>query len=252
MRNQKQKKLSVVNQIIAVFVLGLILGVYYYAPVFIRMRGEYDAGHHKLSGVLGFSIFRLPVVYHKQEHSLSCEIAALKMALSGVGVDVPENELIQKLRFDPTSRSKGIWGDPYTGFVGDIDGKMGKTGYGVYWQPVADVANNYVYSEVIENASPQILAEHLLEGRPIVWWGYFGRGKKINWQTPVGKKIEAVDGEHARTLVGFAGSKENPEGFFIFDPIYGEMFWTTEELLENSKPFNNSGIVVYPNDSFFN
>lgn len=252
MRKSKTKiKNELRVKIIATVVLGIFFALYSYMPALIAFRGRYYAKKHNSSNVLGLSIFRLPVKYHKQEHSLSCEIASLKMALNGVGIEVEEGELIRRLKFDPTPKTKGVWGNPYTGFVGDIDGKMGKTGYGVYWQPIADVGNGYTYSEVIQNASPEELAEHLLKGRPIVWWGFFGRGKKISWQTKEGLNIQAIDGEHARTLVGFAGSKESPEGFFIFDPIYGEMFLKTEELVKNSEPFNNSGVVVYPRDVLF-
>ena len=77
---------------------------------------------------------KLDVPYHRQEHSLSCEIAALKMALDYYGLKISESDLIKELVFNTKdSRSKNnIWGDPDLGFVGNIDGKIPNGGYGVY------------------------------------------------------------------------------------------------------------------------
>ena len=194
------------------------------------------------------SITKLPVPYHRQEHSLSCEIASLKMALGYHGISVSESDLIGFLPFDATPKSKGVWGDPYKAFVGDINGKMGITGYGVYWEPIAQVGRVWKKTEVLENGTPQDLAEHISEGQPIIIWGYYGRGKKLSWTTPEGKRIEAINGEHARVVTGFVGDKTNPEGFVVLDPIYGELFWTTKELLNNWGAFNNHGVVVYAED----
>jgi uncharacterized protein YvpB len=196
--------------------------------------------------VAGTTIAKLNVPYHRQEHSLSCEIASLKMALNYAGVDVSESELIDKLYFDsPTYKTSGVWGDPYEGFVGDIDGKMGRTGYGVYWEPVAHVGSFYRPTHHFTHMSPQDLANHILNNRPVVVWGYFGRGSKLAWNTDEGEKVNAVNGEHARVVIGFTGSRENPEGFHILDPIYGELYWSTDKLMKNGAPFQNAGVVVY-------
>src|SRR5262245_35642970 len=40
--------------------------------------------------VAGLHLIRLPVVYHHQEHSLSCEVASLQMGLSAIGINVSE------------------------------------------------------------------------------------------------------------------------------------------------------------------
>ncbi|MBX4187223.1 MAG: C39 family peptidase [Candidatus Doudnabacteria bacterium] len=195
--------------------------------------------------IAGGSITQLPAVYHRQEHSLSCEIASLKMALSVYGLDVPESELIQKLNFDSTPRSSNSWGDPYQGFVGSIDGKMLGDGYGVYWDPIAAVGNEYLKAEV-KKFTAQDLARELADGRPVVSWGFSGRGKKVSWTTPDGKTISAINGEHARTIVGFTGSVDSPTSFIIMDPIYGKLHWRTKDLMNNWAPFGNMGVVIYP------
>jgi uncharacterized protein YvpB len=234
---------------VSLTILLIALGFIYNSPKALYLRGRLLAKLTKMPKVNGVSLVKLPAIYHRQEKTLSCEIAALKIALSAHEINVTETELESKLKFDPTLKVNGIWGDPYEGFVGDIDGRMGVTGYGVYWNPIAYVAEHYTRAEILEHASPETLAYHLAEGRSIVWWGYYGRGKKQYWQTPSGKVIQAILGEHARTIIGYYGSKDSPEGFIIMDPIYGEIYWETEKLLQNSAPFNNSGVVVYPKDS---
>ncbi|MBX4191238.1 MAG: C39 family peptidase [Candidatus Doudnabacteria bacterium] len=195
--------------------------------------------------VAGGTLTMVPATYHRQEHALSCEIASLKMALSVYGLDIPEGELIDKLKFDVSTRTKTTWGDPYSGFVGDIDGKMMGDGYGVYWEPIADVADQYLTASV-RQFNPQILASELADGHPVVSWGYSGRGKKYNWTTSNGKKITAVNGEHARTIVGFTGTIDSPITFIIYDPIYGKITWKTKDLMNNWAPFDNMGVVIYP------
>src|SRR2546425_7415867 len=86
----------------------------------------------------------LNVSWRHQAHNLSCEAAALKMALSYYGIEVDELALIgfmtrdpRPARFDAAGRLVG-WGDPATGYVGNPDGRIERyTGYGVYQQPVA-------------------------------------------------------------------------------------------------------------------
>ena len=88
---------------------------------------------------------KLNVPYHRQEHALSCEIAALKMALNFHGVLVSESELLAMLPFDAKERrgKNNIWGDPSLGFVGDIDSAIPNGGYGVYENPMADMAKKF-------------------------------------------------------------------------------------------------------------
>lgn len=114
---------------------------------------------------------QIDIPFHRQEHSLSCEIASLRTALLAYGLDVPESELLRRLPFDRTPKSVGVWGDPNKGFVGNVDGKMFMTGYGVYWDPIASLSQQWKRAEVVRNATPQELAQHILAGRPVIVWG---------------------------------------------------------------------------------
>ncbi len=206
----------------------------------------------RVNSVEGEFTSQISLDWHRQQHSLSCEIASLKMALSAFHINVSESEIISKLHFDPTKRSKGVWGDPFTGFVGDIDGVMGVSGYGVYWDPIAEVANEYTRAEVKRFNKPSDLAFEIGAGRPVISWGFNGHGEKITWTTPQGKQINATNGEHARVVAGFAGPPDAPTHFIVYDPIYGKLLWSAEEVFNNWAPFDNMGIVVYadPNSIF--
>ncbi len=235
----KQKRFILILSI----VIALALIAAWQKPKLVYLRELVEAKLH--TNVSGPTTVHLDVPFYKQEHSLSCEIASLRMALAGVGVMVTESELISLLPFDRTPKQNGIWGDPYTGFVGNIDGKQPHSGYGVYWQPIADLGNKFRRSEVIENATAQDLTKHLSDGNPIIYWGTIGSGKTISWHTPEGKKIDGINGEHARTITGFTGTPESPDGFFVIDPVFGKMFWKTADLLKNGQRFNSSGVVVF-------
>lgn len=186
----------------------------------------------------------VPAVFHRQEQSLSCEIATLKMALQVHDISVSERELISQLAFDPTPKGSGIWGDPYTGFVGKIDGRMLVDGYGVYWDPIAAVGNKYAVASVMKNGSPSQLARAIASGNPVIIWGHYGTGDLYSWKTPAGKQIRAVDGEHTRIVYGFDGPVYAPTRLYLIDPFTGPFSWSPDELMDNWSSFDHTGVVV--------
>lgn len=188
---------------------------------------------------------KLNIPFHRQEHSLSCEFATLRMTLLYRGIDVPESELILGIGFDSTPKNDNVWGNPSMAFVGNIDGKMMVDGYGVHYQPIVNLANKYRPTKEFINWSLQDLAEEISSGNPVIVWGFVGNGKKISWISSDGTTIEAINGEHTRVAIGFAGPKELPKGFFLLDPIYGEIYFSSKKFLSNSQPFGNIGVIVY-------
>ncbi|MBX4188094.1 MAG: C39 family peptidase [Candidatus Doudnabacteria bacterium] len=235
------------RKIAILFLFVLIISVVYirYQPVVTYISGKIGVKLSQIGQVSGSSIYRLDVAFHRQEHALSCEIASLKMALSGVGLNISESDLISSLNFDPTPRSGGQWGDPYTGFVGNIDGKMLGDGYGVYWDPIARVGLKYRRTEVIYNGSLPQLLYHINQGRPVIVWGHFGRGNTMTWTTPAGKQITGINGEHVRVLIGYSWNVVSPEYLILLDPIYGELHWSVEEFVKNWEVMEKGAVVVY-------
>ena len=190
----------------------------------------------------------LAVTYHQQEHPLSCEAAALLMALNYKGVPVTESELIRQLPIsDPGPRNRNnTWGDPNVGFVGNIDGTMPDTGYGVYEQPIYDLAAKYRPAKIITGGTLADLITALTNDNPVVVWGVVvGRSKDISWTTPEGKIITAQLDEHARTLIGFTGTSDNPELMILLDPLYGEIRLKVADFLKNWELLEKKAVIIY-------
>lgn len=188
---------------------------------------------------------KLAVPFHRQEHSLSCEAAALFSALRARGVAVTESDLIAAVGFDPTPKRSGVWGDPQRSFVGSIDGRSPSTGYGVYWAPIARAANRYRRAESASNQTLAWLAGQIADGNPVVVWGYIAGGGPLRWRTPDGATVDAVYGEHARVAYGFSGSADRPTGFFLMDPTYGPIYMDRATFDRNWSSLNRGAVVVY-------
>lgn len=187
----------------------------------------------------------VPITFHRQEHALSCEIAALKMALSTHRITVSEDTLISQLAKDPTPKGPGIWGNPSRGFVGDIDGTMLVTGYGVYADPIAAVGNMYAQTSVLQGSSVSRIAQYITKGSPVIVWGHYGSLRQYSWKTPDGTLIQAINGEHARVVYGFDGPVDNPTTFYLQDPLYGVIRWSRQEFENNWNSLNRMGVVVH-------
>ncbi len=190
-------------------------------------------------------IFKLNIPMDYQDKKLSCEAAALKMALFAKGVRVSENDIMKIVGYDPTKRSNGIWGNPNGAFVGDINGKQNTTGFGVYWGPIARAAKKWrPDSESFTNWTLEKIIAEVANGNPVEFWGVVDPAKQDSWKTPAGETIDAWKGEHTRTLVGFIGSRINPRTLIINDPLSGILYWPKEKFSANWSHFNNSGVVV--------
>jgi len=203
----------------------------------------------ELSSILGIesqeSVFKLDIPVLLQEHALSCEIAALRMALTYRGVNVSEDELLNNLHKDPTPHLGFIWGNPYVGFVGNVNGRQMVSGYGVYWGPIADVANKYRYAVSFEGWDITKLIQAIERSYPVVIWIYINNGTPTYWFTPSGDRIFAIPDEHAVVVVGFMGTASNPSYIIVNDPLVGQTYWTREMFEDKWGVFGRSGVIVY-------
>lgn len=208
----------------------------------------------------------LPVKFDKQDHALSCEAAGLKMVLAYRGVNVDEDELLERIGVEPVARpyvhgdgadsapnpavsgtvrrGELIWGDPQKGFVGNVDGKMFRDGYGVHWDPVARTAKEYRPAYAITHYDIPALVYELDHGNPIIVWAYLASGKPTSWKTPDGEVVSSVYYEHIFVVNGYSGPKDVPSGFHVIDTLYGPRFYSTAEFLKRWNAFGRSGVVV--------
>lgn len=188
----------------------------------------------------------LDIPMHWQERALSCEAASLKMALNFKGTAISENTIMKKIGFDLTPRKDNVWGDPNKSFVGNIDGSSCKTGYGVYWDAVAEVAKNWSDAESFSNWTLQDITREIRAGNPVVVWGTIPVKQltDCSWYTTEGKYIKAFRETHVRTVVGYVGPAANPTKIIMNDPLSGTLYWTAEKFMNNWKEFGYSGVVV--------
>lgn len=207
--------------------------------------GRPMAGNFSASFTTELKKVVLNIPLDKQDRALSCEAAALKMALNYRGLGLTETDIMAIVGYDPTIKNGNIWGDPNVAFVGNIDGSQNSTGYGVHWDPIARAASNWRQAKAFSGWTVSQLAWEIESGNPVVIWGVLGAAYSDPWYTPAGKQIGAWKGEHVRTLIGYTGSPDNPASFIINDPIVGRITWSTNTLKNDWAKFNNSGVVVY-------
>lgn len=191
-------------------------------------------------------ITSLDIAVDWQDYSLSCEAASLKMALANKGVYVSEENIMEKIGYDLTSRKGNIWGNPNEAFVGNINGKMCNTGYGVHWDPVARAANSWREAEAFSGWSLDNLMNEIQLGNPVVVWGVLPV-KLLHdciWYTSGGQYIKTFRETHVRLVTGFIGEADNPSKIILTDPLSGKLYWSVSYFLTNWKSSGYSGVVI--------
>ena len=134
-------------------------------------------------------------------------------------------------------------------FVGDVNGKMGVSGWGVYGQPIAAASQKLGRNaSFINGISVNQIAQAIYDNNPVVIWGMVGSSiKQDSWNTSDGV-VQAPRNAHVRTVYGVAGNPSNPVGFYINDPLYGRLYWSTAQLQANMSfgyRLSSQGVIVY-------
>jgi uncharacterized protein YvpB len=143
---------------------------------------------------------RLPVIH--QAFRNDCEAAALAMMLNRKAGQLRlQRELPVARPYEPsTTAGRMVWGDPETGFVGNVQGG----GYGVYDLPLLALARRYdPGAENLTHARVAAVIRALRDGRPVVAWIPLGASAPWTWTTPSGTVVHANHAEHAVTLTGW-------------------------------------------------
>jgi uncharacterized protein YvpB len=198
----------------------------------------------------GYASIRVNPV--RQKYGLDCEAAALQIALSAIGINVSQDWLLQRFGVDPRlpamSGGRPVrWGDPYESFVGDVRGAWLRTGYGVYYPPIAAAAQvagagavgheawspSQLYNEVALGHPVVVRVSHLLNPVSVGHWTAWD-GRNV-WYSPQ---------DHAQVLSGFnyaAGTVT------LADPSDGQMHTVSMSLFEyRFAQFMGSAVVITP------
>jgi len=189
----------------------------------------------------------MSVPFHKQEHSLSCEVASLRSALLYKGLDVSESELIKyQPKSYPIKYENGVWGDPSKGYVGDIDASQVRmTGYGIYWKPIAELGRRYRPAEDFRHVGWNHIKENVLGDNVVIVWGnYHQNPQTLIWQTLEGANVLGFIGEHTYIVLGWEGDPNHPDQVILLDPMRGRLKMSYADFMRNWSFLDYSGVVV--------
>jgi uncharacterized protein YvpB len=148
----------------------------------------------------------------RQDKPLDCEAASLQIALAVAGYNVSQDTIFNRLPQDarPAVVANGAaqrWGDPYTAFVGNVYGAEANfTGYGVYSQPIVNVAAGVGASADGRSGwtVPAIEAQ-IRRGASVIVWvnnNYTATGVRY-WTAWDGRSIPYTTHEHTLVAIGF-------------------------------------------------
>lgn len=203
----------------------------------------------------------LNVPHFRQERSLSCEMAALRMAAAFQGLSKSEAELVQILPVDTTqpASEKGqvIWVDADRVFAGNIRGwqffygglssypkraRRGSWGYGVHALGIAEVATRLGLAAEVFDTVENVFAA-LERGNPavvIVPCRGKSTSRKWTWYTRRGDAVQVIDSEHAVTVRGFGEVQ-----VLVNDPLGGVATYT-RGVFQRAFELMKNGVEIGP------
>ena len=197
-------------------------------------------------------VVHLNIPYYRQQYAATCAAASLRMVLAYRGITTDDMVIVTQMGYNPTVEDKTTnpptWDDPQQMFVGSINGTISAgTGAGPDAQPVAKAAIAFGRSATaVTDTSVSWIAQQLLSGNPVIFFGAYSNTSFTSWQTPSGR-IERMNlTSHARVVTGFKGEPSNPIGFWVSDPIDGSSYWTAAQVTSSiNLDAYDQAVVVY-------
>lgn len=203
----------------------------------------------------------LAVPFHYQRRTLTCEIAALRMAAGYHGQAWTEEGLLTCMPIDNRQpRREGdnvIWADPNLTFPGNIGGwqlyrgglqehpervKLGQWGYGLHAPAIADVAVRMGLAAELFDRVEAVYAALDLGYVPIVIVPDGGRVQVVVWQwlTPRDKPVTVMNAEHSVVVRGY-----DSHTVWVNDPK-GKVWTYPRDGFERAFALLNSGVAIGP------
>jgi uncharacterized protein YvpB len=197
----------------------------------------------------------LDVPLYHQAHRLSCEAAALRMALAYRSIATDELTLIAYMGDDlrPArldSRGRLVtWGDPMTAYVGNPDGRLTSyTGYGVYFGPIVRAARRAGATVIADGSglygsgiAPAEVYRAILQGHPVVAWisNTYHAVALARYVAYDGGTVRYTLTEHAVTLIGV-----RPDAVLINDPWFGRAWHPKAQFESAYRTFAEMAVVL--------
>lgn len=191
-----------------------------------------------------------PVYRQHPELPSGCEITSLSMLLNFAGVAKSKMDLLSEMPVDMTpitlksDGSPAYWGNPNTGFVGEISGKG--RGFGIYHTALFPVLKENVPGAVdLTGGEFEELELQLSQGIPAVVWttiDFRMPAKWVTWDTPTGP-IKTTFMEHAVLLVGY-----DDQNVYVNDPWTGKKQLAVErqQFLETWEAMGRQSLSYEP------
>jgi uncharacterized protein YvpB len=192
----------------------------------------------------------IPVPIYRQAMTLDCETGALRMGLATFGHDFSDAALFALENPDlrppvvGTNHAVIQWGDPYTNFVGNVNGSdTAPTGYGVYWPVILSIARSHGLPRASggQGFSPAAIYAALSAGHPVEVWveTYWERPAVRTWTAWDGRQVRYSLIEHAVVLSGLSATQVR-----VNDPLHGTQYWISKSLFEaNWRDFNDMAVI---------
>lgn len=190
------------------------------------------------------------VPIYRQIYALDCETGALQMGLAYYGHYYSQNALFSYENPDLRAAivaSNGTvlqWGDPYTNFVGNVNGSETRhTGYGVYYPVILSIARSHGLPNAYggEGFSASTIYGELAAHHPVEIWieAQWSRPWLGTWTAWDGRRIRYSNAEHAVTLTGVS-----PTSVRVNDPEFGSQYWVSKATFETVwRDFDNMAVV---------
>ncbi|MHB8508024.1 MAG: C39 family peptidase [Candidatus Dormibacteria bacterium] len=188
----------------------------------------------------------LGVPYDRQGYNLSCEEAALQMAMAYRGISSTQTDILTNIGIDyrPAYRDGGgfHWGNPYASFVGSPSGsEANNSGYGTYFGTIAATTLRYGGHVRFagEGYPAQAVYGDILNGHPVVAWVSIDYGWHQNWAYTAfdGRPVQfGAPCEHAVTVSGV-----NRDSVLVNDPIRGRLDLLT---LPGAQPLDSGSTLT--------
>jgi len=190
----------------------------------------------------------IPVPIYRQTRNLNCETAALQMGLAYYGHYFSQDSLFAYENPDLRAAQwiNGVlhWGDPYTNFVGNVNGSESNlTGYGVYYPVILAIARSHGVPNAYggEGFSPGTIYAELAAGHPVQIWmeARWSRPAVRTWIAWDGRRVRYSLAEHSVILTGVSATSVR-----VNDDQFGSQYWVSKATFETSwRDFNNMAVI---------
>ena len=190
----------------------------------------------------------IPVPIYRQTRNLNCETAALQMGLAYYGHYYSQDSLFAYENPDLRAAQwiNGVlhWGDPYTNFVGNVNGReTNLTGYGVYYPVILSIARSHGVPNAYggEGFSPGTIYTELAAGHPVQVWmeARWSRPAVRTWTAWDGRSVRYSLAEHSVILTGVSATSVR-----VNDDQFGSQYWVSKWTFETSwRDFNNMAVI---------